>query len=36
MGFEPGDTKTFDIVNTFITERLDKDLPLKDRLHAVW
>jgi hypothetical protein len=35
-GFEPGNTKTFDIVRDFIVKRRDKDLPLKDRLHAVW
>jgi hypothetical protein len=32
MGCGLGDTKTLD----FIQRRLDKNLPFKDRLHAVW
>jgi len=35
-GFEPGDTKTFDVVSKFLTDRRDQNLPLKDQLHAVW
>jgi len=34
--FESGDTENFDSVRRFIEQRRDENLPLKDRLHAVW
>jgi hypothetical protein len=36
MGFEAGDTETFDMVSKFVNRRRDKGLPLKGQLHAVW
>lgn len=36
QGFEPGETDNFDIVSQFVLQRSKEDLPLKDRLHAVW
>jgi len=35
-GFEPGDTKTFDIVSRFVLQRRNSSVSHKDRLHAVW
>jgi hypothetical protein len=35
-GFEPFDTETFDIASTFIKDRRNPSLPLKDQLHAIW
>ncbi|KAJ6504539.1 hypothetical protein DFH09DRAFT_1201023 [Mycena vulgaris] len=35
-GFEPSKADTFHIVEQFIRDRSDKDLQLKDRLHAAW
>ncbi|KIJ61905.1 hypothetical protein HYDPIDRAFT_67984, partial [Hydnomerulius pinastri MD-312] len=34
QGFEPGETKNWDTVKTFIQER-DKQPELKDKLHAI-
>jgi len=36
IGFEPGDTTTFDIVSNFIRERRKEGLSLKDQLHVMW
>jgi len=33
---EAGNAKTFDDVVTFIQQRSDSNLPLKDQLHAMW
>ncbi|KAJ6534529.1 hypothetical protein DFH09DRAFT_122306 [Mycena vulgaris] len=35
-GFEPANMDTFNIVRDFIIAKSDKQLKLKDRLHAVW
>jgi hypothetical protein len=35
-GFEAGNTRTFNAVDRFIRQRCDPNLPLKDRLHAIW
>ncbi|KIJ61888.1 hypothetical protein HYDPIDRAFT_115381 [Hydnomerulius pinastri MD-312] len=35
QGFEPGETKNWETVKTFIQER-DKQPELKDKLHAIW
>ena len=35
-GFGPGNGESFTIVDTFIRERRNETLPLKDQLHAIW
>ncbi|KAJ7714641.1 hypothetical protein B0H16DRAFT_1340484, partial [Mycena metata] len=36
MGFEPGNTNTFNDVKNFLVDRSNKDRPMKERLHVVW
>ena len=35
-GFEPGDVSNFDTVRDFILQRSRQDLPLSEKIHALW
>ncbi|KAH9066166.1 hypothetical protein EDB87DRAFT_1801741 [Lactarius vividus] len=36
QGFEPGDLSNFETVRTFIEQRSQQHLPLRDRIHGLW
>ncbi|KAF8135881.1 hypothetical protein K438DRAFT_1882461 [Mycena galopus ATCC 62051] len=36
MGFEPGQTKNFEIVKHFLKSRSGDEMSVKDRLHVIW
>ncbi|KAJ7698490.1 hypothetical protein B0H14DRAFT_3036783 [Mycena olivaceomarginata] len=36
MGFEPGNVKNLQNVKNFISERSGANIPLKERVHAIW
>ena len=36
QGFEPGYLETWKVVQKFIRDKCDENLPSKDRLHAIW
>ena len=35
-GFEPGDLSNFETVREFIEQRLQPQLPMKERIHGLW